>query len=40
MANKPVFFDATGRRAARISTLGWTAAMVSTVLGIGFVASL
>src|SRR6204780_4191898 len=40
MANKPVFFDVTGRRAARISTLGWAAAIVSTVLGIGFVASL
>ncbi len=40
MANKPVFFDVTGRRAARISTLGWVAAIVSTVLGIGFVASL
>src|ERR1700761_4002237 len=40
MANKPVFFDATGRRAARISTLGWLAAIVSTVLGVAFVASL
>jgi peptidoglycan-N-acetylglucosamine deacetylase len=40
MANKPVFFDVTGRRAARLSTLGWVAAIVSTVLGIGFVASL
>jgi cellulose synthase/poly-beta-1,6-N-acetylglucosamine synthase-like glycosyltransferase/peptidoglycan/xylan/chitin deacetylase (PgdA/CDA1 family) len=40
MASKPVFFDVTGRRAARISTLGWAAAIISTVLGIGFVASL
>ena len=40
MSNRPVFFDATGRRAARISTLGWLAAIVSTVLGIGFIASL
>ena len=40
MVNKPVFFDVTGRRAARLSTLGWVAAIVSTVLGIGFVASL
>lgn len=40
MANRPVFFDATGRRAARISILGWLAAIVSTVLGIVFIASL
>jgi cellulose synthase/poly-beta-1,6-N-acetylglucosamine synthase-like glycosyltransferase/peptidoglycan/xylan/chitin deacetylase (PgdA/CDA1 family) len=40
MSNRPVFFDATGRRAARISTLGWAAAIVSTILGIVFVASL
>jgi cellulose synthase/poly-beta-1,6-N-acetylglucosamine synthase-like glycosyltransferase/peptidoglycan/xylan/chitin deacetylase (PgdA/CDA1 family) len=40
MANKPVFFDVTGRRAQHISTLGWVAAIVSTVLGIGFVVSL
>ena len=40
MANKPVFFDVTGRRAQRISALGWLAAIISTVLGIGFVASL
>ena len=40
MANKPVFFDATGRRAQRISTLGWLAAIVSTILGIAFVAGL
>ncbi|HWC63697.1 MAG TPA: polysaccharide deacetylase family protein [Rhizomicrobium sp.] len=40
MAGKPVFFDVTGRRAARLSALGWSAAIVSTVLGIGFVASL
>src|SRR6201996_369912 len=39
-SKKPVFFDATGRRAARISALGWAAALLSTVLGIGFVASL
>ena len=40
MANKPVFFDVTGRRAQHISTLGWAAAIISTVLGIGFVVSL
>jgi cellulose synthase/poly-beta-1,6-N-acetylglucosamine synthase-like glycosyltransferase/peptidoglycan/xylan/chitin deacetylase (PgdA/CDA1 family) len=37
---KPVFFDASGRRAARLSTLGWTAALVLMVVGIGFMASL
>ena len=37
---KPVFFDASGRRAARLSTLGWAAALISTVLAIGFVTSL
>ena len=40
MINKPVFFDATGRRAARISTVGWVAAVLSTILFIGFAASL
>ena len=39
-SKKPVFFDATGRRAARLSALGWAAALLSTVLAIGFVASL
>jgi peptidoglycan-N-acetylglucosamine deacetylase len=37
---KPVFFDASGRRAARLSTLGWTAALVLIVVGVGFMASL
>jgi peptidoglycan/xylan/chitin deacetylase (PgdA/CDA1 family)/spore germination protein YaaH len=40
MTKKPIFFDATGRRAARISLVGWAAAVVSTVLGIAFIASL
>lgn len=40
MASKPVFYDATGRRAARISALGWIVAIVSTIMGVGFVASL
>ena len=40
MTKKPIFFDATGRRAARISLVGWVAAVVSTVLGIAFIASL
>ena len=40
MANKPIFFDATGRRAARVSLAGWTIAVLSTVLGIIFVTTL
>jgi hypothetical protein len=40
MTKKPIFFDATGRRAARISLMGWVVAVVSTVLGIAFIASL
>ncbi len=40
MANKPIFLDATGKRAARVSLIGWSAAIVSTVLGIAFIASL
>ncbi len=37
---KPVFFDASGRRAARLSTLGWAVALVLVVVGVGFMASL
>lgn len=40
MTNKPVFFDETGRRAARLSLLGWIGAVVSTVFGIAFLASI
>jgi cellulose synthase/poly-beta-1,6-N-acetylglucosamine synthase-like glycosyltransferase/peptidoglycan/xylan/chitin deacetylase (PgdA/CDA1 family) len=40
MAHRPVFFDVTGRRAARISAMGWVAAIVSTILGVAFVTSL
>jgi peptidoglycan-N-acetylglucosamine deacetylase len=40
MANKPVFFDATGKRALRISLIGWVAAIVSTLLGAAFLTSL
>src|SRR5690348_10598449 len=39
-SKKPVFFDASAWRAARLSTLGWAAALISTVLAIGFVTSL
>jgi peptidoglycan-N-acetylglucosamine deacetylase len=40
MANKPIFFDATGRRAARVSLAGWALAVVSTILGGLFLATL
>lgn len=40
MSDKPVFLDVTGRRATRISLIGWIAAIVSSALGIGFVISL
>ncbi|HEY4342850.1 MAG TPA: glycosyltransferase [Parvibaculum sp.] len=39
MANKPIFFDASGRRAAHISIFGWIAAIVSTVAAVAFVIS-
>jgi cellulose synthase/poly-beta-1,6-N-acetylglucosamine synthase-like glycosyltransferase/peptidoglycan/xylan/chitin deacetylase (PgdA/CDA1 family) len=40
MADKPVFFDASGRRAARIRLIGWVAALAGAVILVGFAASL
>jgi cellulose synthase/poly-beta-1,6-N-acetylglucosamine synthase-like glycosyltransferase/peptidoglycan/xylan/chitin deacetylase (PgdA/CDA1 family) len=40
MAKKPIFFDASGKRAARVSVIGWVAAAVSILLGAAFVLSL
>lgn len=40
MVNRPIFFDATGRRAARVSFIGWTAVILSVLLGAAFVANL
>jgi len=40
MVQKPVFFDATGRRAAGVTFVGWSAAIVSGVLAAAFLASL
>jgi peptidoglycan-N-acetylglucosamine deacetylase len=40
MVNKPIFFDATGRRAMGVSVFGWAVAVISTLVGIAFVASL
>jgi cellulose synthase/poly-beta-1,6-N-acetylglucosamine synthase-like glycosyltransferase/peptidoglycan/xylan/chitin deacetylase (PgdA/CDA1 family) len=40
MANKPIFFDASGRRAARIKILAWTVSLALLVISVGFAASL
>lgn len=40
MANRPVFFDASGRRAFQISIFSWIAAIISTIVGLAFLASL
>jgi cellulose synthase/poly-beta-1,6-N-acetylglucosamine synthase-like glycosyltransferase/peptidoglycan/xylan/chitin deacetylase (PgdA/CDA1 family) len=40
MANKPIFFDATGRRAAGVTIIAWLGAIASAVLAAGFVVSL
>jgi peptidoglycan/xylan/chitin deacetylase (PgdA/CDA1 family) len=40
MANKPIFFDATGRRARRLTTLGWVLAILAVVVFVGFSVSL
>lgn len=40
MIDKPVFFDASGRRASRMSFLGRTAAILTTLIGVVFIASL
>jgi hypothetical protein len=39
-SKKPVFFDATGRRAARLSAFAWAALLVTTVVAVGCIASL
>ena len=40
MANKPIFFDASGRRAARIKILAWTVGLALLVISVGFAAIL
>jgi spore germination protein YaaH len=40
MIDKPVFFDASGRRASRMSIFGRLAAVVTTFIGIVFIGSL
>src|ERR1700754_2821285 len=40
MANKPIFFDASGRRAARIRIMAWVVGIALLVILTGFVTSL
>lgn len=40
MHKKPVFFDPTGRRASRLSRMGLTLAVISTLFAVAFVLSL
>jgi cellulose synthase/poly-beta-1,6-N-acetylglucosamine synthase-like glycosyltransferase/peptidoglycan/xylan/chitin deacetylase (PgdA/CDA1 family)/spore germination protein YaaH len=40
MAQKPVFFDASGRRSARLTLAGWIAGIFSVIIAAAFVASL
>jgi peptidoglycan-N-acetylglucosamine deacetylase len=39
-SDKPIFFDETGRRAARLSIFGWAAAVLSTLLGLAALLSI
>jgi peptidoglycan-N-acetylglucosamine deacetylase len=40
MANSPIFFDASGRRAARVRILAWIVGITLLVISVGFAASL
>ncbi|HEY1630266.1 MAG TPA: polysaccharide deacetylase family protein [Rhizomicrobium sp.] len=40
MVNKPIFFDATGRRAARVSLIAWVLVAISGLMGAAFLTSL
>ncbi len=40
MANSPIFFDASGRRAARIRILAWIVGIALLVISVGFAVSL
>ena len=40
MANRPIFFDASGKRATRLTIVGWVAAALSLVLGAAFAINL
>jgi cellulose synthase/poly-beta-1,6-N-acetylglucosamine synthase-like glycosyltransferase/peptidoglycan/xylan/chitin deacetylase (PgdA/CDA1 family)/spore germination protein YaaH len=40
MTDKPIFFDASGRRASRMSIFGWTATVIAALVGTLFIGSL
>jgi cellulose synthase/poly-beta-1,6-N-acetylglucosamine synthase-like glycosyltransferase/peptidoglycan/xylan/chitin deacetylase (PgdA/CDA1 family)/spore germination protein YaaH len=40
MANKPIFFDASGRRAGRVSLIGWIVAVIGTIVTASLIASI
>ena len=40
MANHPIFFDASGRRAFRIKVIAWVVGLTAVVIMTGFLASL
>src|SRR5690242_13220950 len=40
MSDKPIFYDATGRRAFGASVAGWTAGIFSLILGAAFVVTM
>jgi cellulose synthase/poly-beta-1,6-N-acetylglucosamine synthase-like glycosyltransferase/peptidoglycan/xylan/chitin deacetylase (PgdA/CDA1 family)/spore germination protein YaaH len=40
MTDKPIFFDASGRRASRVSVLGRALALIAAVIAVAFVTSL
>lgn len=40
MSKKPIFYDETGHRAKRLSILGWTGAVLSTLLGVAVIVSI
>ena len=40
MANNPIFFDASGRRAARIKVVAWVVGLAAVVILAGFITSL
>ena len=40
MANHPIFFDASGRRAARIKVVAWAVGIAVLVILVGFATSL
>jgi len=40
MSNKPIFFDESGRRAARIRVVAWAVSLSALLILVGFITSL